>query len=107
MKKQPWSSGDATDEIRRIARSDRLRVTYSQHSKDQMAVRDLIVGDVLYVLKNGFVHRQAQTSTQPGLYKYRIESRTPNSNNRGVAVIVIPDPGTVWMKIITVMWDDD
>jgi hypothetical protein len=106
-KPQPWSTADATDGIRRIARSDQLRLIYTGHAKERIVERDLIVGDLLYVLKNGFVHREAVASSQAGLFRYRVESRTPNSGNRGLAVIVIPDDTTQSLKIVTVMWDDE
>lgn len=72
-----------------------------------MRARDLIFGDVLYVLSNGFVYREAQEATRPGFFKYRIESRSPNSNNRVVGVVAIPDEKAKALKIITVMWVDE
>ena len=104
---QPWSTSQATETIRRLAQGEKLDLSYSKHARERMEQRDLLISDILYVLKRGFVHRTAEKSTQPGLYKYRIESRTPNSNNRGVAVVVIPDEVKCWIKVVTVMWDDD
>ena len=72
-----------------------------------MRDRDLLVGDVLYVLKNGFVFQEAVAATQPSLWKYRVETRTPNSGNRVVRVVAIPDDDKIWVKIITVMWVDE
>lgn len=72
-----------------------------------MAARDLIVGDVLYILKNGFVYEDPEPATQPKLFKYKIETRTPNSNNRSVRIVIIPDCNTCWIKIVTVMWADE
>lgn len=106
-KPQPWSPADATDEIRALARQSSLKITYSQHAKERLEERDLAIGDVLYVLKNGFVYETASESTQPGLFKYAPESRSPNSGSRTVRVIVIPDPARVWVKIVTVMWADE
>lgn len=94
-KPQPWSCADATDEIRAIARSDRMRLTKTNHFSEQMHRRDLIMGDVLYVLKNGFVYADPQPSTQPDLFKYGIDSMCPSSGNRTVRVIVIPDATNV------------
>jgi hypothetical protein len=89
-----------------MAKSERLTISKSLHLQDQLDRRDLIMGDVLYVLKNGFVYSNAQTSTQSGLFKYLIESSTPNSQ-RAVRVVVIPDPARCWMKLVTVMWVDE
>ena len=41
-----------------------LSLTYTLHAKEQMAERDLIIGDINYVLKHGFVHTDAQPSTR-------------------------------------------
>ena len=71
-----------------------------------MDERDLIVGDILYILKWGFVYDDPAPATQPELFRYRVESRTPNSNNRVVRAVVIPDPDRCWIKIATVMWAD-
>lgn len=105
--KQPWSRAEATRNIQILARSPELRLTYTEHAKARMFERDLMIGDVLWVLKEGFVHRDPENSTQTGLYKYHPESRSPNSGNRMVRVVVIPDPAKSWMKIVTVMWVDE
>jgi hypothetical protein len=107
VKPQPWAPADATDVVRALAKSEGLTVTWTNHARGQMAIRDLIAGDILFVLKNGFVYEEAQESTQPGFYKYLPESRSPNSGNRSVRVVVIPDPERRWMKIVTVMWVDE
>jgi len=104
---QPWKPADATDAIRALAGHGRLTITYTQHAKEQMLSRELFVGDVLWVLKHGFVLEEAQPSTQPNLFKYLPESRSPNSGNRTVRVVVIPDAGACWMKIVTVMFRDE
>jgi hypothetical protein len=65
------------------------------------------MGDVLYVLKNGFVFVPAKEATQPSLWKYAIETRTPNSGNRVVRAIIIPDVARVWLKVVTIMWADE
>ena len=72
-----------------------------------MAERELIMGDLLYVLKNGYVYAPPEQATQPDLWKYCIETGSPNSGNRVVRVVVIPDASRLWAKIITVMWADE
>lgn len=106
-KPQPWSPGDATTEIRAMARSGKLVLSYTEHFRQRLSERDLLIGDVLYVLKNGFVYDGPDQATQDGLHKYRMETRTPNSNNRVVRVVVIPDPSKYWAKIVAVMWVDE
>jgi hypothetical protein len=106
-KKQPWKAADATDEIRRIARSENLRFTLRNHASEQIDERDLILGDVLYALKNGFVYAEAQETTRKSHFKYLMESITPNSGNRAIRVVVIPDSERCWLKVITVMWVDE
>ena len=103
---QPWSQADATDIIRSIARGDHaLHIT--KHASDQMPVRDLTVGDVLYVLKNGFVHTAPQKSTRKSFFKYSVDSRTPNSGNRILRVVVLPCTEPPALKLITIMWRDE
>ena len=104
---QPWKPAEATTKIREIGRDARLTITYTGHARDQMHDRELFAGDVLYVLKNGFVYANPAAATQPGLWKYLVETRTPNSGNRIVCVVAIPDGNKIWVKIVTVMWVDE
>lgn len=104
---QPWPPQVATRTINRIAREEGLTVTLTRHVREQMATRELIMSDVLYILKNGFVYQEPQTSTQPNLFKYLIETRTPNSGNRVVRAVAIPSARDRHIKIVTVMWVDE
>lgn len=106
-KPQPWSTADATIEINRMSKSATLKLSYTSHAKERLSERELLVGDALYVLKNGFVYDEPEPSTQVGLYKYKIESRTPNSNNRFVRAVVIPDEPSCHIKVVTLMWADE
>lgn len=105
-KPQPWAPGDATDTIRAIAKSDCLGLITTKHAREQMAERELITSDVLYVLKNGFVYDEAQESTRLGCFKYRIETRSPNSGSRTVRIVALPDADRCMIKVVTVMWVD-
>lgn len=102
----PLAPRIATDHIRAKARDSALTLTWTRHAKDQMEERGLEMGDVKYVLRNGFVYDPAQPSTQRGFYKYRMVSSSPNSNRRMVRVVVIPAPNP-GLKVITVMWADE
>ncbi|MFK5600273.1 DUF4258 domain-containing protein [Methylobacterium sp. HMF5984] len=104
---QPWKPPEATIEIRKLARDERLPLTYTRHIRERMAERDLTTGDVLYVLKHGFVYEAPEESTRLRYYKYRIESRSPNSGSRAVRVVAIPDINNCEMKLVTVMYVDE
>jgi hypothetical protein len=102
-----WDVNKAAEKIRAIAKSLSLTVTYTKHARERMLERGLIMGDVLYVLKNGFVHLPPQASTRPGYHKYAMECRCPNGGNRAVRVVVIPESEGCFLKIATVMWVDE
>lgn len=71
-----------------------------------MAERDLIMGDLLHLLKGGFVYDMPVPATRDGFFRYAVEGTTPNSQGRSVRAIVIPDGGRD-LKIVTVMWRDE
>lgn len=103
---EPWTPAQATERIRFIA-SGRYDLWLTDHAKDQMAERDLIVGDVRYLLRNGFVFEKPNGATRVSFYRYQMESKTPNSGARDVKAIVIPDWTRKELKIPTVMWKDE
>ena len=105
--KEPWSPADATTAIWEVARHEKFRITLAGHARERMFERDLTMGDVLYVLKNGFVYAPPDPATQPDLWKYCMETGSPNSGNRVVRVVVIPDVSRNWAKVVTVMWADE
>lgn len=102
-----WPASKAADEIRAIARSPKLTISYTKHARDRILERGLIISDVLHVLKSGFVHTEPSPSTRQGYKKYAIECRCPNGGNRSIRVIVIPDKNACFLKIATVMWADE
>jgi hypothetical protein len=104
---QPWTPTQATERIRSIRLDDAFSISFKKHAKDQLEARELILSDVLYLLKNGFVFEKADPSTNPNFFKYQIEGKTPNSGSRDVRSVVIPDWRTKEIKIITVMWKDE
>jgi hypothetical protein len=83
-----------------------LEIALTKHAKERMRERDLIMGDILHLLKHGFVFEEAEESTQVGLYKYQMECTTPNSGGRTVVAVVIPYPSAL-LKLVTVMWKDE
>ncbi|MGC4409949.1 MULTISPECIES: DUF4258 domain-containing protein [Rhizobium] len=97
----------ATDKIRLISRNPALTLTYKLHARDRLSERGLIISDVLYALKNGFVYEKAIPATRAGYFRYRVECRTPNSGSRSIGVVVIPENQGYFLKVITVMWIDE
>jgi hypothetical protein len=76
------------------------------HAREQMRERDLIVSDVLHVLKHGFVYEDAVPATQKGHFKYKIETTSP-VGSRVVRIVAIPWVNPPEIKIVTVMWRDE
>ena len=68
--------------------------------------RDIIVSDILHVLARGYINEEPEESTRVGHCKYKICSKSPNSGNREICLVVIPDPGKPAIKIVTAMWKD-
>ena len=103
---EPWSPGDATDNIREIAVSD-FTLSLSSHAKERMRDRGLTVGDLRHVLKHGFVYEPAQTTTRKSCFKYCIDGSTPNFEGRPIRLVVVPCVDPLWIKIVTAMWRDE
>lgn len=104
---EPWTPTRATERIRAMAQSPTFSVTLTKHAQDQMAIRDLTMSDVNYVLRHGFVKKEAEPASRLPLQKYQVEYTSPNSNGRDVRVVVIPSLTPDLLKIVTVMWVDD
>lgn len=102
----PWTPRQATEEIRKRASADDFTLWRTKHFIEQLEERDLIIGDALYVLRTGFVYEQPEESTWPNLFKYRMEGKSPNSGNRELRVVAIPEPDKNAIKAITGMWID-
>jgi hypothetical protein len=103
---KPWTPAQATEKIQRNAREDGFDIYYTAHARSQMLDRGLLVGDVLHVLRRGCIYENGLPATSAGLYKFCMESRTPNSGNRTVRVVFIPSTSASSVKIVTVMWAD-
>ena len=101
------SPSQATEHIRELAHNLNLDLHVTIHALDQMADRDLLTGDALVILKKGFVYEDPKPSSQQGLWKYKMIGVTPNSSNREVAVIVIPDFANHAIKLVTMFWVDE
>lgn len=100
-----WSMAEATRRIRQCAADRR----FSLHIKDfvlgdELQKRNLIVGDVLYVLRNGQVRDEPTPSDVIGFFRYRMCGRTP-SNRRTLVVTVVPARSE--MKVMDVKWKSE
>lgn len=96
----------ATEQIRKKRNSKHFEILWTAHAGDQMSERGLILGDVLHLLKTGFVYVSGESASKIGLFKYKMEAVTPNSNGRTVRAIVIPATNDS-LKIVSVMWVDE
>ena len=108
MSKGPgeWTPANATQRINACAKSDRLTLAFAAHVHDRLEERDLIMADLLHLLKTGFVYDDPEPSTREGHFKYRVEGKTPNSDGRTVRAVVIPSTDCA-LKIVTIMWRDE
>lgn len=104
---EPWNPTDATINIRSIAKHPALSVAYRTHATRRLVERGIIVSDLLYLLRYGFIFEGAVPATQTGYYKYEIQSVTPNSSGREIRAVVIPNGNSMTIKIVTVMWVDE
>ncbi len=104
--KQPWKPSDATKIINQVAKELLCEFSYTQHAKERMDERNLIISDVLFVLRGGYVYAEPEESTIDGFYKYQIEGKSPNSGARSLRVVAVPDPSQCQIKVITIMWKD-
>ena len=103
---EPWTPAQATERIRSIA-DGQFYLSYKDHATEQMEARGIIVGDVNYVLRNGIVYQNPVEATRKHLWKYAIESKAPNSKNREIRIVLIPDWKVKGFKLITIMWADE
>lgn len=101
-----WKPADATTRIRTCAASDDLDLDVTDHAREQMRERDIIMGDLLFLLKTGFVYDAPVRATREGYFRYAVEGATPSSDGRSLRAIVIPSGGCE-LKIVTVMWRDE
>lgn len=83
-----------------------MNLTYVKRLTEDLKVCGLSMGDVLHVLKRGFVLEEPERSTRRGFFKYQIEATTPNSEGRTITLVVIPD-GSCELNIKRLLWRDE
>ena len=99
-----------------FAKNPKLELAYTVHAQERIEERGIITSDVKHILQYGRLYEIQEETTQPeetsrpGYYKYKMCSKTPNSDNREICVIVICNifsrkkPS---VKIVTVMWKEE
>ena len=105
-----WLPEEAERKIHGYAKDDgNLDLAYTKHAKTRMSERDIFISDVKYILAHGHIDEQPEHSTrsQDGYFKYKICGKSPNSGNREICLVVIPDIHKPAVKIITAMWRDE
>lgn len=70
MTDQPWQPRVASEIINEMAKDPICDLSYTEHAKERIAERSLIISDILYVLKHGFVLDNPEPSTVEKLYKF-------------------------------------
>lgn len=78
---KPLSPREATEQLRKIGASD-PDLIWTVRAKDRMRDRGLLTGDVLHVLKHGFVYENGEAATQPGCFKDKMECTTPKFSGK-------------------------
>lgn len=101
---EPWEPAVATRAINHLANRIDMHFVMKRHALEREDLREITTPDILHVLKNGFVFKEHQPATRDGLYKYRIEGRSPNTGTRSMRICLIPDEKNVGIKVLTVMW---
>ena len=92
--------------VRTLAGDDSTDWWITDHFKNQLKERNIISSDIKHLLRTGYVYKEGTESTVPGLWKYQLEGQTPNSNNRTIVVVIIPDFSDRSIKFVTVFWRD-
>lgn len=65
----PMSPAQATKLINEISKSEIFGLALTNHAEQQMDRRNLIMDDVLHVLKHGFVYADGESTTRRNSYK--------------------------------------
>ena len=81
-------------------------MAYTKHAKQRLEERGILISDVIHVLAYGYVVGEPEQSTRAGYFKYKVCGKSPNSGNREICLVVIPDTGKPAIKVVTVMWKD-
>ena len=70
---EPWTPAQATERIRSIARAD-FDLAYKIHAMEQLDERQLIMGDLNFLLQNGFVYSDPEEATRKPYWNIRFNA---------------------------------
>lgn len=104
---EPWSPRDATENIWEMSKHPAFSIAYKLHAKTRLDERGLILPDVLFLLRTGFVLNEARPAKTNGYFRYEVQGVTPSSERRKVCSVVIPNYNQCSLKVVTVMWLDE
>ena len=90
-----------------LAIDDKTKWVLTGRVKERFQERNLLIADIRYLLKFGYVYDDAEESTKNGFWKYKVEGTTPNSETRTWLVVIIPDFQHRTIKMVTVHWKDN
>ena len=90
-----------------LAIDDKTKWVLTGRVKERFQERNLLIADIRYLLKFGYVYDDAEESTKNGFWKYKVEGTTPNSETRTLLVMIIPDFQHRTIKMVTVHWKDN
>ena len=90
-----------------LAIDDKTNWVLTGRVKERFQERNLLIADIRYLLKFGYVYDDAEESTKNGFWKYKVEGTTPNSETRTLLVVIIPDFQHRTIKMVTVHWKDN
>ena len=90
-----------------LAIDDKTKWVLTGRVKERFQERNLLIADIRYLLKFGYVYDDAEESTKNEFWKYKVEGTTPNSETRTLLVVIIPDFQHRTIKMVTVHWKDN
>ena len=90
-----------------LAIDDKTKWVLTGRVKERFQERNLLIADIRYLLKFGYVYDDAEESRRNGFWKYKVEGTTPNSETRTLLVVIIPDFQHRTIKMVTVHWKDN
>lgn len=101
----PPSAVDAL--VKALAEDRDLSIWFSTHAQEQMRDRDIVVSDLMHLLKHGIVGQEAEIEGGLAEHGYPLDGMTPNSGRRFIRAIVTVDPAAKSIGVITMMWVDE
>ena len=92
--------------IHRYLADDDFDLVWTDHAKERMKQRGIIMSDVRYLLKNDFRLEKTERVMGKNLYKYKVCGFGHRSLYRSICLVIIPSLDKPKVQVITVMWED-